>query len=272
MGAHLHLIEHYLSNKSPVHRMDARVKFLFTLAFILCTTLLPVGSWPSFLLLFCILLALTILADIDFLYLFKRSLLSMPFLLAALPLVFQADGTILTSFSIGHLVVDISQAGLIRFISLGIKAWLSVVVVILLATTTSFTELLQAMRSLKLPQLLVAVFGLMWRYLFIMVEEVNRLMRARLSRSGIDPSCQSHTGGSLRWRAGVTGAMAGSLFIRSLERSERIYHAMLARGYDGEIRSLETTPITRKEVFQLTLAISLLFLLVWFFVFLTGVK
>ena len=44
-------------------------------------------------------------------------------------------------------------------------------------------------------------------------------------------------GGSLAWRASVTGGMAGSLFLRAFERSDRIYTAMLSRGYNGEVRS-----------------------------------
>jgi len=38
----------------------------------------------------------------------------------------------------------------------------------------------------------------------------------------------------------VTGAMAGTLFLRAYERSERIWNAMVARGYDGEVRVLST--------------------------------
>lgn len=272
MSAHLHLIDHYLRIKSPIHSLDGRVKLIFTLALILCTSLLPEDSWLAYILILNTLLVVMTTADIRFIYLLKRSALSLPFLLAALPLVFQASGSTLTTISIGDLAVTISQEGSIRFLSLGLKAWMSVIAAILLASTTSFTELLQAMRSLRTPQLLVAVFGLMWRYLFLMVEEVDRLARARLSRSGKNPSAKSHAGGTLRWRAGVTGAMAGSLFIRSLERSENVYHAMLARGYDGEIRSLKDTPLGRKEILYLTLAIITLLLLVLSAILLTGSK
>ena len=260
MGAHLHLIDHYLRIKSPIHHLDGRIKLVFTLVLLLCCALLPAGSWPAYLLIFSILLALTITADIGFVYLLKRSALALPFLLAALPLVFQSSGTLFT-FTIGDLVVPFSREGFIRFISLGIKSWLSVIAAILLASTTSFSELMLALRSLKIPQLLVAIFSLMWRYLLLMVEEVDRLTRARLSRSGKSPVSRTRSGGSLIWRARVTGSMAGSLFIRSLERSERVYQAMLARGYDGEIRSLKSVPLERKEVLYLVLAIVMLLLL-----------
>ena len=98
------------------------------------------------------------------------------------------------------------------------------------------------MRALQVPRLLVAVFGLMWRYLFVLVDEALRLIRARAARSGIsDPALRS--GGTLAWRARVTGGMAGSLFLRAFERSDRIYAAMAARGYDGEVRAFPLPPL-----------------------------
>ncbi len=63
------------------------------------------------------------------------------------------------------------------------------------------------------------------------------MTRARRSRSAQAP--QGRSGGSLVWRAKVTGSMVGSLFIRSYERSERIYAAMLARGFTGRFHAAE---------------------------------
>jgi cobalt/nickel transport system permease protein len=85
----------------------------------------------------------------------------------------------------------------------------------------------------------------MWRYLFVLADEVMRLMRARASRSSHSGKPGTKTGGTLAWRAHVTGGMAGNLFLRSFERGDRIYVAMLARGYDGEVRSPTVTPLSR---------------------------
>ncbi len=112
----------------------------------------------------------------------------------------------------------------------------------MLAPSTPFPDLLAAMRAIRVPRLLVAIFGLMWRYLFVLVDEALRLLRARASRSGRSDRPGLKTGGSLAWRGRVAGGMAGNLFLRAYERSERIYMAMLARGYDGEIR---TEPLPR---------------------------
>jgi cobalt/nickel transport system permease protein len=259
---HSHIIDHYQKIKSPIHRLDGRIKLVFIVAYILSCSLLPMGAWPAFILLFSVLIVIILISEVGIRYVFKRSILVLPFLFTALPLVFKAAEPAILALPIGENTIVISQEGLNHFINLGVKTWLSVIAAILLASTTSFTELLIAMRSLKLPRLLVAVFGLMWRYLFLMIEEVGRLIRARDSRSGHDPSSTRHPGRGLFWRAAVTGGLAGSLFIRSLERSERVYGAMLARGYDGEIRSLEEPPLQVSSLLWLAITITSLFLLI----------
>jgi cobalt/nickel transport system permease protein len=79
----------------------------------------------------------------------------------------------------------------------------------------------------------------------VLVDEVLRLLRARAARSGELGLTGVKSGGSLAWRARVAGGMAGSLFLRAFERSDRIYMAMLSRGYDGEVRALPLPPLTR---------------------------
>jgi cobalt/nickel transport system permease protein len=134
-----------------------------------------------------------------------------------------------------------------------------------MAAATPFPELLQAMRAVGIPRLLVAMFGLTWRYLFVLVDEALRLIRARAARSGVSSSTSPSTslrtkgeGGGIIWRAQVAGGMAGSLFLRGFERSDRIYTAMLSRGYDGEVRVMPLPALS--GVSKLVLLAGLLFL------------
>lgn len=256
MGTHFHLVDHYQKLQSPIHSMDGRVKLIFTLTFILCCSLLPSGAWSAYIILLSILIALTWVADIGLGYVFKRSLLALPFILAAFPLLFKSSGPPLLSFSMGSHTISIYLEGFIRFTSIMIRSWLSVTMAIILASTTSFSDMVLALRAIGVPRLLVAVFSLMWRYLLLMVEEADRLVRARISRSGFVSNSYQRTGGTLAWRAKVTGGMVGSLFIRSIERSERIYTAMLARGYDGDIRSMDEPPLDKWTIIQLAAAIA----------------
>ena len=93
---------------------------------------------------------------------------------------------------------------------------------------------------------MVAIISFMYRYLGVIGDEAARMNRARAARSA-DRGGRG-AGGSLRWRAGVTGSMVGSLFLRSYERSERIYAAMQARGFDGELRYLAGPPLSRRAL------------------------
>ena len=229
------ILDPYRPRASLVHRADPRVKVVVAVASILVTAALPLGAWPSYVVLLAAILALAVSARLGVGFTLTRGLIEAPFALAALPLVFSTPGAPLVSLRLGPLVLDATVPGLERFLSVLAKSYLSVQFAILLTATTRFTELLAAMRALRVPRLLVAVFGLMWRYMFLFVHEVNRLRIARDARSAdIGPK----SGGTLAWRARVTGGMVGNLFVRGYERSERVYQAMLARGYDGEVRTL----------------------------------
>lgn len=231
---HANFLDPYYESVSPVHQLDSRVKLALVVAFVLTAALTPVGAWPVYVLLMALALSAELLSGLGIGYYLRRALLALPFVLAALPVLFTTDGAV-----IAHLPLNltISEPGLARFASVALKSWISVQAAVLLATTTPFPQILVAMRALRVPRLLVAIIGLMWRYLFVMADEALRLMRARQARSSHAVN-GGKVGGTLAWRAKVTGGMAGNLFLRSLERSDRIYMAMLARGYDGEMRSL----------------------------------
>jgi cobalt/nickel transport system permease protein len=241
INMHIHFLDPYRPRASLIHQLDPRVKLVLALAFILTTSLVPFGVWPIYVLLVTLSMSIVIASELGVKYVLKRAALAAPFVLAAVPLLFTVDGPALFTLPIGSSIVTLTSTGLERFVSIALKSWISVQIAIVLAASTSFPDLLVAMRAIKLPRLLVAVFGLMWRYLFVLADEVLRLMRARAARSGELAGFKA--GGTLGWRAKVTGGMAGNLFVRSLERGDRIYAAMAARGYDGEVRSLPLPPI-----------------------------
>jgi cobalt/nickel transport system permease protein len=240
---HIHFLDPYHHRISLVHSLDARVKFVLTIAFILTTALTPHAAWPVYILLFATILAATLLSELGIGFVLGRAALAFPFVLAALPVIFTLPGPALTSFSIGDWTLTVSQSGLERFISVALKSWISVQAAIVLASSTPFPDLMMAMRAVGVPRLLVAIFGLMWRYLFVLADEALRLLRARAARSGQADQPGLKNGGSVTWRARIAGGMAGNLFLRGFERSDRIYMAMVARGYDGEVRVAPLPPL-----------------------------
>ncbi|MBN1889791.1 MAG: cobalt ECF transporter T component CbiQ [Thermoflexales bacterium] len=248
---HVHFLDPYRARPSPIHQLDPRVKLVLALAFILALALAPVGAWPAYVLFLSISISVQILSELGIGYVLKRALLALPFALAALPILFTTEGVKLVTLPAGPWTLMITLEGVERLASIMLKAWLSVQMAIVLTASTAFPDLLLAMRAIKIPRLLVAIVGLMWRYLFVLVDEALRLMRAREARSGSRTMAnrksqianRNRVGGSLGWRARVAGGMAGNLFLRSFDRAERIYAAMAARGYDGEVRALPLPPL-----------------------------
>ncbi len=250
--------EQYIHAGSSIHRLDARVKVIFILAFIIFLNLTPFNAWPIYILFLTLILTVVLFSRLDVKLVLKRSLLAIPFILAAAPLVFTLPPVSQIELAPGVPIL-FSQNGASRFISIGIRAWISILAAIVLTATSRFPDLMAAFRQLKLPKLFVAIISLMWRYLFIIADEVSDMIRARASRSSALPGVRS--GGDLAWRARVTGGMAGNLFLRSLERSDRVYAAMLSRGYNGDLPERPFPPLSRTDRTYLTAGLLILAML-----------
>jgi cobalt/nickel transport system permease protein len=229
------LLDRYKAGVSPVHALDPRAKVLITVLFILSNLLLPDGAWTAFLIAWGLILGASFLAGVGAGFVVRRSVVALPFLLAAISAIFAVPGRQVASLDLGPWQLVVSDAGLVRFASIVVRSWLSVQVAILLTATTPFPDLLHALRHLRVPRVMVAVIAFMYRYLFVLVDESTRLLRARDARS---PLREKGKGVSLAWRARVAGNMVGQLFLRSFERSDRIYAAMQARGYRGQLLTL----------------------------------
>ena len=261
---HVHFLDPYRPGRSLIHQLDARVKLVLAVAFIFTAALTPVGAWPVYLLLFALVISVEVLSELGVGFVLRRAVLALPFVLAALPVIFTIEGPALFSLPIGPWTLTVTVPGLERFISIALKSWISVQMAIVLATSTTFPDLMVAMRAVHVPRLLVAIFGLMWRYLFVFADEVLRLIRARQARSGETDQPGLKTGGSVVWRARIAGGMAGNLFLRAFERSDRIYMAMVARGYDGEVRAAPLPRLRTADWVVLIFALALFVLLLAF--------
>lgn len=229
---HFHIADQYCDRDSLIHSLDPRVKTLAALFYILAVSLTPEGSWWAFGVFLLLILLASFLSDLGLTYSLRRSYIALPFALAALAVPFTMPGS--TIFEVPLLRWSVSEVGLIRFASILIRSWLAVQGAILLTATTQFHDLLWALGKLRFPRSLVAMIGFMYRYIFLIGDEALRMIRARASRSA---QRVGHGKPSIRWQGKVTGMMVGSLFLRSLARSERVYDAMLSRCYDGNPRS-----------------------------------
>ena len=234
-------LDRYRQGTSLIHRLDPRLKLAATLAFVVVVALTPPRAWPAFALLAGLAVGTILASQVPLAEALKHSTIALPFaVMVAISVPFTRAGNVLWAWHPFDPAgqgwgLTVTDEGLFLFAAVVVKAWLSVLVSGLLVATTTFPNLLAAMRSLRVPTILTTIISFMYRYLFVLVDEAMRLMTARQARS-------VGAGRSVAWRARVLGGMVGSLFIRSYERSERIYAAMLSRGFAGEIHTF--TPLT----------------------------
>ncbi len=115
------------------------------------------------------------------------------------------------------------------FAQVTVKMVLCVGAAIWLSATTPFAQLLDGLRKLKVPTLLTVMLSFMFRYLFVLIEEAARMSRAYQSRCPRKQTLKDATN---------IGRLTGALMLRTYNRAERIYLAMLSRGFDGEFRTI----------------------------------
>ena len=200
-------LDHYSYIDSPVHRLHASMKSGVAVVLLLLCLFIPIG-WVTFHTLVVLFLLITALfGRVPLLGLVKR--LRWIWLLILI-------------WSLGRFVYPGGwYAALSTFI------WMSesLLIVTLLFSTTRFADLLQVLTGMGVPRFLVSAVDLMYRFVFVLSDESQRMGRARLSRTlSIESPAKAWT-----WR--LQPAAIGQLFVRCADRAQRIHSAMMARGW-----------------------------------------
>jgi len=201
-----------------LHRLDARLKLIATLVFVLSVIATPIGWWTALGIEGLVLAFVVGLAGIPPRELGRRWL------------------TFFVFFGFLAFMVAPAHPARARYglwivaASILIKNSLALLIMLVLAATTPFHKLLAALRKLGVPPVLVATLQFMDRYRHVLTDELERMSTARRART-------FDRGGSLAWSL-LTGSV-GILFLRTFERAERVHGAMVARGWTGVIRSLD---------------------------------
>ena len=237
-GGDLGAVEAVAAGDSPVHRLDPRVKIVGLIGLVLVAVTLPPGAWAAFGALVAILLGLVVAARLRPLYVLGRMSIEVPFLLAAAVLPFTAED------------------GLVLGASVALKMSISVLAMVILSSTTPFPSLLRGFEMLKAPRLILTIVAFMWRYLHVLAGEVSRMQTARAARG--------YSAGWF-WKAASTGPLIATLFLRSLERGERVHLAMRSRLYDGSMPRTATGSFetrTADVLFLASLAVLLVLIVV----------
>lgn len=243
-------IDKYSHLESPIHGVDPRVKSVTLTIFILFIAFTPPLSFISFGLYAVLIFILILLSRVPLRFIFKRSLVIVPFvLMIAIFIPFLKEGEVAGGYSFGSLKLTVTYDGLTILWNVLIKSYLSILCLILISTTTKFTRLLKALESLKFPSIIIMIISFMYRYIFVLADELMRMKRAKDSRT---------VGGSRLSQVKTLANMLGMLFLRSYERGERVYAAMVSRGFDGKARTLSRFHLRKGDIGYSLLVITLL--------------
>lgn len=219
------------SSNGVMQQIDPRVKLLSIAA--LVSSAVAVRTVTPLLVLFVAVLVLCVASRIPLKFFLKRTTIFIPIFagVIALPLPFITPGTALASLEYGRIAVVVTREGLYRAVQFTLRIWVCVALSILLMLTTRFPRFIQAMESLRFPRVFVTMTSITYRFMFLFVNEAYRMVLAKESR----------TTKRLRWRENLKllANMIAILFIRAYERGERVYLAMLSRGYTRRLRTPE---------------------------------
>lgn len=246
----LNRLEQLAAGDTAVHRLHPGVKLWVTALFLFCvagmgrynvSALLPFFFYPVLVL---------GLGDIPLGLVAKRSLVALPFCLLG---------------CLSNLLLDrapairwggrvLATAGMVSAANILLRTLLCVSAVLVLAATTPLTQLTGQLRRWHFPGLLVSLVEMVYRYLTLLAQEAHALTTAYQLRSGQTKGVAMKDMGSL----------VGQLLIRSFDRAQRIYHAMVCRGYGSAAQGRAGgRPLTRTDALYLAGWTALLVLFRW---------
>lgn len=207
------------SKKTVIHRVNPLAKLIVTLLYSVVVIsfekynlsgLIPFILYP---------IITFLLAEVPFLPVLKRLIVAIPFVIGIgiLNPVFDTNIYIkISGFGISY--------GWISFTSLVLKSSLTLLAGLLLIATTKIYEIAWAFRKIGTPRIFVIQFLLIHRYIFVLLEEVLLTVKAYRLRSPFEK------GLSLK----VGGALLGQILMKAIERANRVYNAMILRGFNGD--------------------------------------
>lgn len=229
-----------------IHRIDPRAKVLSTLAFILTVVSFPKYEIAGLIPFFLFPVLFFSFGDIPVLFILKKILIVSPFALFI---------GIFNPFLDGRIIYVLNgiaiSGGWVSFISIMLKFFLTISSALLLLATTSFPGICYALQKLGLPEIFISQLLFLYRYIFVLAEEAMRMVRARNMRSF----------GAKGQGVKVFMSIVGTLFLRTIERAERIYCSMLSRGFSGTMHPTKTYRFGSVDIVYLSLSAAVFYLL-----------
>ncbi len=205
------------ADPGPLDGLDPRLKVILAIVFVVAVVLTPVGWWWGLAIEFASLAIVVGVSGLGVGRVARRWMGFAP-LVIFLALVIAPGHPARPSLGMSRVAAAIVFKNSLAFCA-----------IVVLSGVTPYPRMLDALRRLGVPVLLIATLHFMVRYIHVLGDELGRMAQARRSRSfrrsGLD--------------FGLLTGLIGVLFVRAMERGERVHAAMLARGWDGTIRTLD---------------------------------
>jgi cobalt/nickel transport system permease protein len=219
--------------------IDIRLKIIFTLLYLIAVISSRNILRGELICYVAILLTWGTIARPPLKKVMQRLLLLIPFYILILSAsLFSTEGNSLVTFKLMVIELSITDYSINNFIQMLMKSSLSIIALIIFSLSENRSELFRGLSSLNFPKILLSILFITIRYIDIIGSQLRQMLRARSARS---------YNVSFRKKFRSTGEILGSLFLRSITRSERLYMSMLARGFDGSSFSIHI-PIQQNKV------------------------
>ena len=243
------ITEPFTTGNSIIHHVDPRLKIVF--AIMLSCVVAVAGSLPTLFAGLTVALLLIALARLEGRAVLKRLVVVVGFMAliwVILPITYPGPPLV----EVGPM--QISRPGVALCFKITLKSITILFILIALVATTTLSSIGSALHRLGVPGKLVYLMVMTYRYIFVIENEYQRLMRAARIR-GFQPGTNIH---SYKTFAYLTGMM----FIRASARAESVYRAMLCRGFKGQFHTLgPVAPYTRNRAFTVMTTAALLVIL-----------
>jgi len=218
---------------SPLHRLDPRAKVLTTMAFVVMVVSFGKYEISALIPFFLYPVVLVAVGNLPAGYLLRKVVLVAPF--AVLVGIFNPLLDRTTLMVLGPLEIS---GGWISFVSILVRFVLTVGSALILVACTGIQGVCLALEKLGTPRVLTIELLFLYRYLFVLMDQGLRMVRARALRSF----------GRSGMGVGVYGYMAGHLLLHTLDRAQRIHVAMSCRGFDGHVRTMSSLKIRPVDI------------------------
>ncbi|WP_097026915.1 cobalt ECF transporter T component CbiQ [Clostridium peptidivorans] len=215
----IHFLDELATKNTIIHKINPSIKLLVTIIYLVVVLsfgkyniigLLPYVFYP---------IIIFILSEVPFSPIFKKSLIVLPFVIGIG--IFNPVFDTKTYIIISEIYIS---GGWISFASLMIKCSLTVLAGLLLIATTGIEKIALVLRKLFIPKIFVTQFVLTYRYISVLLEETAQVIKAYHLRA------PRRKGVSFK----VSGSLLGQILLRAFDRANRVYDAMILRGFNGE--------------------------------------